>query len=67
MHFVIALFCSISQGQNCHEQTFAFEQAALTPMQCALYGQPLIAQYTMDHPGLRLVKFKCSNRKEQGI
>lgn len=65
MNFVIALFCSL-EGL-CYEQTLPLKQVALTPMQCALYGQPLIAQYTMEHPGLRLVKFKCSNRKEQGI
>ncbi len=66
MIYVIALLCSIN-GSSCEQKEFPVEEVINTPQQCVLYGQQILAAYIADHPNVRVSKFKCSHRKEQGI
>ena len=67
MLVLIAMFCLVDNPSKCEEKMFFFEEAAHTPQQCILYGQPHIAKYIVEHPQYNIAKFKCVRNQEQGI
>ena len=67
MFFLVVTFCLLSDPSECKEVNFSFEEDNLTPQQCVLYGQQHMARYIVEHPGERIVKFRCSRNIEKGI
>jgi hypothetical protein len=61
--------CLLSSPAECREVTLNYETdaASVTPQQCMMYGQMEMAKWIVDHPGYRIVKWKCSGKLEKSI
>jgi hypothetical protein len=56
---LILTVCALNAPSQCDEQRLQFaSQESL--MQCMTQAPPYIAQWSNDHPGTRIVKWRCA-------
>jgi hypothetical protein len=56
---IAAAVCLMSQPERCRDISLTFEQAAITPYSCIMYGQGELAKWTNEHPEWRIAKWTC--------
>jgi len=56
---IIALLCSLSSPEICHEQTVTTSDFANVSMQSCLIGAPQLAEWMKQHPAERLAAWRC--------
>jgi hypothetical protein len=63
---IIAVLCSLSSPENCHEQTVTTSDFADVSMQSCLMGAPQLAEWMKDHPVERLAAWRCVIGEQDG-
>jgi hypothetical protein len=63
---VIAVLCSLSSPENCHEHTVTTSDFAEVSMQSCLMGAPQLAEWMKQHPAERLAAWRCVIGKRDG-
>jgi hypothetical protein len=63
---IIAVLCSLSSPENCHEQTVTTSDFADVSMQSCLIGAPQLAEWMKQHPAGRLAAWRCVIGKQDG-
>jgi len=58
MLLLILTVCSLSNPGSCKEERLQFAEGSL--MMCMTGSQPYLAQYVEEHPGIRVVRWRCS-------
>lgn len=56
---VIAVLCSLSAPDSCHEQTVTTSDFADISLQSCLMGAPQLAEWMKQHPAERLAAWRC--------
>ena len=56
---IAAAVCMLSTPERCKDVSLVYEDAALTPFACLMYGQSELAKWTLEHPGWRIAKWSC--------
>jgi hypothetical protein len=56
---IAAAVCLISAPVRCRDISLTFEEAAITPYSCMMYGQGELAKWTEEHPNWRIAKWSC--------
>jgi hypothetical protein len=56
---IIAVLCSLSSPENCHEQTVTTSDFANISVQSCLMGAPQLADWMKQHPAERLAAWRC--------
>jgi hypothetical protein len=56
---IIALLCSVSSPENCHEQVVTTSDFAVIGMQSCMVGAPQLADRMKQHPAERLAAWRC--------
>jgi hypothetical protein len=65
---VIAVLCSLSNTQDCHEVTVTNSDFAQITMQGCMTGAVAMADWMKDHPVERLIKWRCEiGQRAKGI
>ena len=59
MLLLIMTVCSLSTPNNCGEARLQFSNDE-SIMQCMMQAQPYIAQWSEEHPGARVAKWRCA-------
>ena len=59
MLVLIMTVCSLSTPENCGEARLQFTYDE-SMMQCMVQAQPYIAQWSEEHPGNRVEKWRCA-------
>ncbi|MEA2888743.1 MAG: hypothetical protein QOD11_3103 [Bradyrhizobium sp.] len=63
---IIAVLCSLSSPENCHEQIVTTSDFAEVSMQSCLMGAPQLADWMKQHPAERLAAWRCVIGQQQG-
>ena len=63
---IIAVLCSLSSPENCHEQVVTTSDVADVSMQSCLMGAPQLAEWMKQHPAERLAAWRCVIGKRDG-
>jgi hypothetical protein len=63
---IIAVLCSLSSPENCHEQIVTTSDFANVSMQSCLMGAPQLAEWMKDHPAERLAAWRCVIGQQNG-
>lgn len=63
---IIAVLCSLSSPENCHEQIVTTSDFAEVSMQSCLMGAPQLADWMNQHPAERLAAWRCVIGKRDG-
>lgn len=56
---LVVAVCMIDQPSHCRDVYLNFEAENVTPQQCMMYGQMEMAKWIGDHPGYRIMKWRC--------
>jgi hypothetical protein len=56
---IIAVLCSLSSPDNCHEQIVTTSDVADVSVQSCLMGAPQLAEWMNQHPAERLAAWRC--------
>lgn len=56
---IIAVLCSLSSPENCHEQIVTTSDVADVSVQSCLMGAPQLAEWMRQHPAERLAGWRC--------
>jgi hypothetical protein len=56
---IIAVLCSLSSPENCHEQIVTTSDVADVSVQSCLMGAPQLAEWMNQHPAERLAAWRC--------
>jgi hypothetical protein len=62
---LIMTVCSLSAPGDCGEARLEFT-ADETPMQCMMQAPPYIAQWSEEHPGKRVARWRCTFPESDG-
>ena len=63
---IIAVLCSLSSPESCHEQTVTTSDFADVSMQSCLIGVPQLAEWMKQHSTERLAGWRCVIGKQDG-
>jgi hypothetical protein len=63
---IIAVLCSLSSPENCHEQTVTTSDFDDLSIQSCLMGAPQLADWMKQHPAERLAEWRCVIGKRDG-
>jgi hypothetical protein len=58
IHLILTV-CSLSAPPDCVEQRLQIFDVE-TPMQCAMWAQPTIARWVVEHPQRRVARWRCA-------
>ena len=61
---IIAVLCSLSSPDSCHDQTVTTSELADISVQSCLMGAPQLAEWMKQHPAERLAGWRCQVGKE---
>jgi hypothetical protein len=56
---IIAVLCSLSSPESCHEQMVTSSDFADVSMQSCMVGAPQLAEWMKQHPAERLAAWRC--------
>ena len=56
---LVVAVCLIDQPERCKDVHLNFAAENVTPQQCMQYGQMEMAKWIGDHPGYRIMKWRC--------
>lgn len=56
---IVAVLCSLSSPQSCHEQTVTTSDFAEVTMTGCLMGAPQLAEFMRSYPQYRLARWRC--------
>ena len=56
---IIAVLCSLSSPESCHEQMVTSSDFADVSMQSCMVGAPQLAEWMNQHPAERLAAWRC--------
>ena len=56
---IIAVLCSLSSPENCHEQIVTTSDFAEVSVQSCLMGAPQLAEWMKQYPTERLAAWRC--------
>ena len=59
--------CLILSTGTCKDIHLTYEGQRVSLMQCALFGQSEMAKWVAEHPGYRVMKFRCDTPRRKGI
>jgi len=57
---VIMTVCSLSQSAACEEKHLQFVDQGASLMQCLMEAPPYLAAWGDEHPGRKIVKWRCA-------
>jgi hypothetical protein len=63
---IVAVLCSLTSPENCHEQTVTTSDFADISVQACLMGAPQLADWMKQHPAERLAAWRCEIGKRGG-
>ncbi len=63
---IVAVLCSLSSPESCHEQIVTSSDFADVTMQSCLMGAPQLAEWMKQHPAERLAACRCVIGKQDG-
>lgn len=58
--------CFILNVSTCKDVHLTYGGQRVSLMQCALYGQSEMAKWVAEHPGYRVMKFRCDTPRQNG-
>lgn len=56
---IVAVLCSLSAPESCHEQIVTTSDFADISLQSCMMGMPQLAEWMKAHPSDRLAKWRC--------
>ena len=68
MELILAI-CMLNTPSTCREERVAVSTEATAPMQCMIGAQPIIAEWTQNHPKWKVERWRCgvAGRASVGI
>lgn len=68
MNFVelVLTVCTLAQPVSCDEKKLVFSSETGSLMGCMMQAQPFIAQWSGEHPGLRVSRWRCVTPGSEG-
>jgi hypothetical protein len=63
---LIVLACLITSPGNCHEERVRFSMEPVAGQACMVGAPPLLAQWSMAHPALRVARWRCGIAGAEG-
>jgi len=61
---LILLACNLSNPTACHEYHILM-QSAQSLQACTIRAQPFLAQWSDDHPNLRIARWRCASPERE--
>jgi hypothetical protein len=55
---LLALVCTVIG--TCKDVSLTFGAESVTPMQCLMHAQPVLAKWAGEHPGWEIKRWSCS-------
>ena len=62
---LILTVCTLAAAERCGETRLQFASEE-TPAQCAMNAPPYIAAWSEQHPGTRVVRWRCAYPGQEG-
>jgi hypothetical protein len=62
---IILTVCALNAPSRCEEQRLPFVSQS-SPMQCVINAPPYLAAWTEEHPGVRVVRWRCVYPDSEG-
>lgn len=56
---LVIVACSVLHGAQCREITLTYSTESVTPLQCLMGAQPVIAEWVWSHPNWTVSKWSC--------
>jgi hypothetical protein len=57
---LILTVCSLAQPVSCDDRRLTFSTDSVSLGQCIMQAQPFIAQWSGDHPTVRVSRWRCA-------
>ena len=55
---IVMTVCLYADGRNCRDERIEYQGSA---MGCVIEAQPIVAEWSTDHPDWRVARWKCTN------
>lgn len=51
--------CLLLDSEDCSDRQLTFAAGEMSVAQCLMAAQPLLARWSVDHPGWRVARWRC--------